>query len=168
MIRKSYAAAVATIAILAGVPALAATTTTTMTVGTSLVSGCSVSAAPLAFGSYTPGAGAVAGSTTITLRCSNGALYAIGLNVGNTSGASYGTRLLANGANTLQYNLYTSSARTSVWGDGSAGTQIVSGHSLGFTTPITVTVYGQVFDSAANQLTPPGNYSDTILVVLSY
>jgi spore coat protein U-like protein len=168
MMRKTYAAAVATIAMLAGAPVPAGTTTTTMTVGTTLVSGCSVSAGPLAFGSYTPGAGAITGSTTITLRCSNGALYAVGLNVGSTAGASYGTRLLANGASTLQYNLYTSSARTSVWGDGSGSTQIVSGHSLGFTTPITLTVFGQVFDSSANQLTAPGNYSDTILVVLSY
>jgi spore coat protein U-like protein len=168
MMRKTYAAAVATIAMLAGARVPAGTTTTTMTVGTTLVSGCSVSAAPLAFGSYTPGAGAISGSTTITLRCSNGALYAVGLNAGSTAGASYGTRLLANGASTLQYNLYTSSARTSVWGDGSGSTQIVSGHSLGFTTPITLTVFGQVFDSSANQLTAPGNYSDTILVVLSY
>jgi len=112
--------------------------------------------------------GAIAGSTTITLRCSNGTLYAVGLNAGATAGTTYATRLLANGANTLQYNLYTSSADTGVWGDGTGGTQVVSGSTLGFTTPVTLTVYGKLFDSAANQLTPPGNYSDTLFVVLSY
>jgi spore coat protein U-like protein len=55
-----------------------------------------------------------------------------------------------------------------VWGDGSAGTQIVSGISTGFSTPISLTVYGRIPDSAANQATTPGAYSDTILVVMTY
>jgi spore coat protein U-like protein len=90
------------------------------------------------------------------------------MSVGTTSGESYAQRLLAAGANTLQYNIYTSNAYSSVWGDGSGTTQIVSGTAAGFATPITLTVYGELPDSAANQTAVPGNYTDTILVVLTY
>jgi len=165
---KTAVAAAGAIGILAAATVPGATLTANLVVQASVVDNCVVSATSLAFPAYTSGGGAVNGTSTITLRCTNGAQYGVGLSVGSTAGTSYAQRLLANGANTLQYNLYTSSSDAAVWGDGSAGTQIVSGISTGFSTPISLTVYGRIPDSAANQAATPGAYSDTILVVMTY
>lgn len=155
-------------AALAAAPAPAATTTATMSVQATLVDTCVISATPLNFPTYLAGSGAVKGTATISLVCTKNAQYGVGLNTGSTAGTSYTQRLLANGGHTLQYNLYTSNTYATVWGDGSGATAIVSGNAAGFGTAISLTVYGEVPDSAANQAALPGAYSDTILVVLTY
>jgi spore coat protein U-like protein len=165
---KSCAAVAAVLAVLASFAAPAATKTTPMTVSATLVDTCLVTATSLIFPSYVPAAGTLKATSTISLRCTNGVQYGVGMSVGTTAGETYAQRLLAGGANTLQYNIYTSNAYSSIWGDGSGTTQIVSGNAAGFATPITLTVYGELPDSAANQAAVPGNYSDTILVVLTY
>jgi len=167
MPKSSVAAAVA-IGILAAAAVPAATKTTSMSVAATLVDTCLISASPLTFQPYVAGSGAVAGTSTISLRCSNGALYAVGLSAGSTPGTTIGQRLLANGSNTLQYNLYTSNAYTTVWGDGTSGSTVVSGLSSGFGSPISLTIYGQVPDNASNKLSLAGSYSDTIVIVLAY
>jgi spore coat protein U-like protein len=165
---KSCAAVAAVLAVLASFAAPAATKTTPMTVSATLVDTCLVTATSLIFPPYVPAAGTLKATSTISLRCTNGVQYGVGMSVGTTAGETYAQRLLAGGANTLQYNIYTSNAYSSIWGDGSGTTQIVSGNAAGFATPITLTVYGELPDSAANQAAVPGNYSDTILVVLTY
>ncbi len=168
MLRKSSVAAAIAIGMMASAAAPSATTTTTMSVGATLVDQCLISATALTFQPYVPGGGAVTGTSRVSLRCTNGAIYAVGLSAGSTSGTTMSQRLLASGTNTLQYNLYTSNAYNAVWGDGSGGSSVVAGYSSGFATPIALTVYGQVPDSAANKTAPAGTYSDTIIVVLSY
>jgi spore coat protein U-like protein len=165
---KSCAVVATVLALLASFAAPAATKTTPMSVSATLVDTCLVTATSLIFPNYVPAAGTLKATSTISLRCTNGVQYGVGMSAGTTAGESYAQRLLANGANTLQYNIYTSSAYSAVWGDGSGTTQIVSGNAAGFATPITLTVYGELPDSAANQVAVPGNYSDTILVVLTY
>jgi spore coat protein U-like protein len=165
---KSSVAAAVVIGMLASAAVPAATRTASMSVRATLVDTCLISASALSFQPYVASGGAVAGTSTISLRCTNGAIYAVGLSAGSTAGTTMAQRLLAGGTNTLQYNLYTSNAYTSVWGDGSNGSSVVSGYSTGFATPISLTIYGQVPDSAANKLAPAGTYTDTILVVLDY
>ncbi len=148
--------------------AAAATTGSTMAVSVTVNNTCSVSAAPMAFPSYVPGAGAIQGSTTLKVACSKSSAFNVGLGYGLTAGSSYSQRLLGNGANTLQYNLYTSGSHSIVWGDGSGSTQYVTGTGTGTATPVPLTVYGLLPDSAANQLAAAGSYSDTILVVIVY
>ncbi len=148
--------------------AAAPTATTTLRVGATLVDNCLISATALTFQPYVPGSGAVTGTSTVNLRCTNGAIYAVGLSAGSTAGTTMSQRLLASGTNTLQYNLYTSSAYSTVWGDGSSGSAVVAGYSSGFASPIALTVYGQVPDSTANKTAAAGTYSDTIVIVLSY
>ena len=146
----------------------AATTTTTLGVHATLVSGCQVGAAPIAFGTYSPGAGALASTSLITMSCTTSTVFAVGLSAGSTPGASMAQRLLANGSHTLEYNLYTSSAHTSVWGDGSGSTAVEFGIGNGTGAPVTFTLYGQLPDNATNRVAASGGYSDTILVVISY
>jgi spore coat protein U-like protein len=98
---------------------------------------------------------------------SRAALIAWALLPGMT-GATYAQRLLGDGASTLQYNLYTSSAYAAVWGDGFGSTQIRTGSGAGIGTAVTLTVYGLLPDSAVNQAAVAGSYVDTIVVVLTY
>jgi len=168
MPKTIFSAATAVIALLAAGSPRAGEGTSKLAVQATLVDTCLVTATPMSFPSYTAGAGPVYATATLNVRCTNGAQYAVGLSAGSTAGASFAQRLLADGASTLQYNLYLQSNHTSIWGDGSAGTSIIVGNSTGFGTPVPLTVYGEVPDTAANQAAGPGVYTDTILVVLTY
>jgi spore coat protein U-like protein len=154
-------------AALAGI-ANSATTTTTFAVTETVQATCSASATALAFSAYTPGGGAIANNGTISVKCTKNTPYTIALNGGTTAGGTVAQRLMASGANTLQYNLFTTAAFGQVFGDGSGTSKTVAGTGAGVGTPTTVTVFGQLPDSAANQAATPGTYTDTITVTVTY
>ncbi len=161
---------IAACGLVAAGPARAGNTTATFVVTATVSATCTASATTLAFPAYTPGTGAVTGTSTITLKCTSGAQPTVALNVGTTAGDAFTQRLMASGANTLQYNLYTTAAYSNVWGDGSGATKTVqvATPSTGINTPQTLTVYGQLPDSAANKNAVPGVYSDTITATVTY
>lgn len=139
---------------------------TTFGVTASVGANCLVSAADLAFGTYT-GTAALTSSSDVTVRCTNGTPYTVALSTGS---GTYAARLLASGGNNLRYNLYTSIAYTSIWGDGTASTALVTGTGAGMAlgSAVTHTVYGQLPDNAANEAAPVGSYADTITVTVEY
>ena len=147
-------------------PALAATKTATMSVSATVLASCNVSAANLAFGNYDASA-PLTGSADVTVFCSKGTPYTVLL---STGGGTFAQRLLANGANKLQYNLFTTSGLNKVWGDGTASSDMLSGTGKGLSSSNgnTHTIYGQLPNSTANQDAPVGNYTDTITVTVSY
>jgi spore coat protein U-like protein len=165
--RKILVATLTAAVVAAGV-AQAATTTATFAVTATVLSTCSATAATLAFPNYTPGAGAQIGNTTISVKCTKNTPFTVALDAGSTTGDAYAQRLMASGVNTLQYNLYTTAALGTVFGDGNAGTSTVAGTGLGVATANSVQVFGQVPDSATNQAAIAGSYSDTITVTVSY
>lgn len=132
---------------------------------------CSTSATLLAFGSYNPFAFGSSDSTgTITVSCTGGLIslllsYDIKLSPGLYG--SYATRKMGAGSNRLDYNLYTTVLRTTIWGDGSGGTGFVSdGYLLGvLTVNRNYSVYGRL---PAAQNVAPASYSDTITVTVDY
>jgi spore coat protein U-like protein len=130
---------------------------------------CTVSSNPLTFGTYTPGSGSLNADTTLSVRCSHGAPFTVAMDAG-TGGGNLLQRFMTSGAARLQYNLYTSAARTSVWGDGSISSAIVTGTGKGLASNGTIieTVYGQLPDTIANQQLAPGIYTDTIRITVSY
>lgn len=148
--------------------AQSATTTTTFAVTATVQATCAATAAALAFPNYTPGTGTLTGNTAISVKCTKNSPFTVALNAGSTTGDAFAQRLMGSGANTLQYNLYTTAALTTVFGDGTAGTGTVAGTGAGVATATTVTVYGQLPDNATNQAAVPGAYSDTITVTVSY
>jgi len=153
--------------------ATAGTSTTTFTVSATVVATCQINAGPLNLGQYSPGSGApLHVNTTISVQCTTGtAAPTLTLNAGS-SGGTMANRLLAGPSGTkLQYNLYTSNAYTTVFGDGTGGSSTVpvTIGSNSFATPVQVTVFGQLLDSAANQsAATPGTYTDTVTATLSY
>ena len=151
----------------------AATTTANIGVSATLLKACTVSATNISFGNYTPGGGALTGNSTISVRCTKSTAYTVALNAGSTAGATLTQRLLAYGAESLQYNLYTSGTFGTVFGDGTLGSGTGSGSGAGLGAAAqTYTAYGQLADSAANQNAAPNaaatTYADTVTVTVTY
>jgi len=140
---------------------------------------CTVVGLPMAFGNYTsPGGTQVDSTAVLTVTCTPDYLllacktdYTVKLDAG-TSGSGFNPRQLASGANRLDYNLYTGSARTTVWGDGTGGTGTVSGSiSTSLLALVCLagnanhTIYGRI---PASQNAAAGVYADTITITVTY
>jgi len=169
--RKVLIATLSSAAILAAAnTATAATATSTFNVTATVLKNCLVSSADLAFGNYTPNTGALTGNSAITVRCTKTTPYTVSLNAGTTTGGTLAQRLLGSGANTLQYNLFTTAALTTVFGDGTGGTGTIggTGNGVAVASAQTVTVYGSLPDNGTNQNAAPGAYTDQITVTVTY
>jgi spore coat protein U-like protein len=104
---------------------------------------------------------------TITYHC--GLLEAIfgNITISLSTGQSgtYSARALRKGAESLLYNLFLNPGLTSVWGNGSGGTQIYSRSRPPFNSDVDLTVYGSV---PAGQDVSSGSYSDTISATINF
>lgn len=100
-------------------------------------------------------------SPGLTVQCSNTLAYAISIDKG-TNGATISDRKLSNGTDTLDYQLYTTSGRTAVWGDGSTGTTVTG---TGDGTEVTHTVYARI---PSQTIQSAGTYTDTVSVTVSW
>ncbi|MBG7618868.1 spore coat U domain-containing protein [Herbaspirillum sp. AP02] len=159
---RFVAATVAAVVLASSAPAsFAATASGTLTISASVVAACTVVGSAIAFGAYTQSV--VNQSGTITVLCTNGTAYNVGLDAGTGTGSTVGNRKMsAAGGGTLNYALYRDAARTSNWGS-TIGTDTATGTGSGLTQ--TLTVYGQI---AAAQTPLAGAYSDTVTVTLTY
>jgi spore coat protein U-like protein len=125
---------------------------------------CTASATSVAFGTINPFGSAITTNGTITVACTGGsssASYTVALSAGNSG--SYTTRQMKSGTNTLSYNLYTTSALSSVWGNGTGGSSTITGNNTKTTSNFTV--YGKL---PTPQGVTPSSYSDTITVTVTY
>jgi spore coat protein U-like protein len=101
------------------------------------------------------------GVGSITVNCRGGtSSFVMSLSSGLSN--SYVSRTMMNGANSLNYNLYTNAGRTLVWGDGSGGSVTLSGLGNGKTT---LNVFGQI---PPGQNAKVGFYSDNIVVTVNF
>ena len=141
----------------------ATTTTTTFQVTANVAAQCNVSAANLAFGVVDPLGGNVDQFTTVTVKCTKNSAYTVGLNAGATAGATIAQRLMANGADTMQYNLYTDAGRTTIWGNSAAAPAWVAGTGAGLGTAQVLNVYGRVPSGQTNLAV--GSYTETAVTV---
>lgn len=131
-------------------------------VSASVVKKCTVTATTLNFGTVGLLTAAINGTSTLGVQCSNGTPYNVGLDAGQNGGGNINARKMLLGANSIGYQLYQNSARSTVWGN-TIGSNTVSGTGNGNTQSLTV--YGQV----PAQTTPPaGTYNDTITVTVTY
>ena len=130
---------------------------------------CSVSTQGAAFGSYAPRSPAPTDSTgNIAVSCSGAVGQAVNYRILLDSGAggSFFPRRMS-GPSALTYNLYTDATRSTVWGDGNAGTSTVADAYV--LTSVTVTrnhvVYGRLF---AGQNVNAGSYADSVMVTVNF
>ena len=134
---------------------------------------CTVSASPLAFGTYPAYSAAPVTTTgTFTVTCtatgSGSATVSGTLSLSTGSSGQFATRTLRAGTSVLDYNIYVSPAYSQIFGDGTAGT-------YDLTESGTVTA-GQIYQVAgalyglipARQDVAPGSYLDTIVMTVVY
>lgn len=131
----------------------------TLTVNGTVVDSCTVQNQTLSFAGYNPVADS--GNTAqadISVTCSNGTAYTIGLDNGQNFSSSQ--RHMSDGTNSLAYGLYSDATHLSAWGDpdSSGGTGSGSGQ--------TYTVYGLI-PTQANAVVSAG-YTDTVTINVYY
>ncbi len=159
--------AVVAATIAATIPSLAnaATVNGSLPVSATVTANCTVSTSALAFGNVNTISGAnVDGAGGLSITCTNGAAWSASAGLGGGSGASFANRRMTSGANLLNYNLFTSAARTTVWGDGTGGTGLLSGTGTGVVQAITV--FGRV--GSGQTSVRAGSYADTVAVTVTY
>jgi spore coat protein U-like protein len=128
----------------------------------------SVTASTVAFGTYDPllsSARLANGNVRIACGLGVDVLPSFVVRLSRGQSASYAPRYLKSGITSLAYNLYTTAALATVWGDGSAGTSVRSISGTLLVGSINLPVYGAI---APGQLVRAGTYTDTITVTVEY
>ncbi|MGE0742818.1 MAG: spore coat U domain-containing protein [Hyphomonadaceae bacterium] len=144
--------------------AFADSATDSFQVTATVLEACEVSADDLEFGDYDPIALAHVDATgSLSITCTNGTDYELGLSLGDGAGASNALRYMerAGGAQ-LGYTLYQDALRTTLWG-ADPGTDTLSG--VGDGTPDPIDIFGRI---PMQQTAPAGAYEDTIVVTVSW
>jgi len=136
---------------------------------------CTVTTTGVAFGVYDASLATPTDSVgNVTVRCNHvggGALkasYTAALSAG--SSGSFSRRTMRAGKSVLDYNLFSSATRAQVWGNGTSGSTLVGGSLLVNPGKFSVNeivhpIYGRI---PPLQSPEPGNYTDTILITLSF
>lgn len=136
-----------------------------------VLQGCTVATVPVSFGTYNPLSGTpltAAGTVTVTCTALASLLeqWTIALSQGNSG--NFNSRSMLNGTSVLSYNLYTSAAYTTIWGDGSGTTGIVTSPVIVLqvgTASFSYPVYGVI---PAGQDSAAGTFMDSIVVTVNY
>ncbi|MET0182193.1 MAG: spore coat protein U domain-containing protein [Caulobacterales bacterium] len=132
---------------------------------------CTVTASDLDFDAFTPFAGAQNAEGEIQVNCTGVVDVAPSISVRINKGV-WGTiparKMHAASGDLLSYNIYTTSARNVIWGDGTGGSAIVnvSGGLLTLGSwSVSRIVYGRV---TPTNVTQPGDYSDQVVVRIDW
>ncbi len=157
------ALAIVATAFLAAPTARAATATNTLTVNATVLGVCTIDPATLAFGNYDPTVANTDASATITVHCTSGSSYWIGLGLG--SHASGAARRMAGGAaEFLTYELYRDAGRSTIWDNAAVAPSTANNAAPGY-SDYTATVYGRV---AGGQTVSTGNYTDSVTMTVNF
>jgi spore coat protein U-like protein len=147
-----------TVLLLAG-SAAAQTKTAQFAVRAQVVADCQINATDLNFGTY--GSNAMAsGSTGLNLTCTPGSAATVSLSSGSSGNPQQRTM---KGPADLNYQLFRDAAGQDPINTNGAAFQLSGQENDGMTK--VYTVYGQ---TPAGQTVPAGNYTDQILVTVSY
>jgi spore coat protein U-like protein len=156
-VRHSISASLGAAISLASLVASPQTATDSFQVSITIADACTIVAQDLDFGSQAAITADIDADSSITVNCSVGTDYTVSLNQG-----SNGARLMSDGSDTVDYDLYTSALRNVAWGT-NVGVDTVGGTGDG--TDQVLTVYGRV----PNQATPaPSTYTDSITATVAF
>jgi spore coat protein U-like protein len=141
-------------------------TSATFTVNAKILPLCAIAVGGvqnLNFGNYDNTTDSTAQST-ITLNCTPGSSYKVGLNAGATAGATVTTRQMKGintPANLLSYRLYKDATMLNNWGNVTPDWQTGTAGLV----PVVLTVYGKI---PSGQNSAVDTYQDTITVTLTF
>lgn len=158
-------AGVATLAV-AAQPAYAATATGTLDSTATVTSNCAVTTTAVAFGNIDVTKNLDVDNTGgVSVTCTNGTAWTASANAGGGALATITNRKMMSGTLELKYALYTDSARTIVFGDGTTG----NGSTIGGTGTGSAQaniIYGRV--PSGQTAAKVGAYSDAVTVTITY
>jgi spore coat protein U-like protein len=125
---------------------------------------CRVTVGDLNFGTDTLLASDLAGSSSVTVTCTNTHEYSVALDEGATAGGTTAKRLMKHlsSDSTIPYELYSDAGRTLIWGE--SAPEVVRGAGTG--EAVEHMVYGRIPAQAAAP--EAGIYKDTITVTITY
>ncbi len=127
---------------------------------------CSISTTAVNFGSYnvfTPTADD--GTGQVTYRCTGSRPPIITIQLDKGGSSSFNPRQMRQGGEALDYNLYLDSTRSTIWGDGTGGTQVYSQAQPQLGQSINVSVFGRI---PAGQDVSAGTYSATVTATIFF
>ncbi len=150
-----------------GIPSAAtqaATASDTFQVSITVQNSCAIVANDLGFGTVNTLVANIDASSTVVVTCTGIGPLSVAFNAGTGTGSSLATRKMNSGASTIDYNLYTTAARTVILGDGTGGSAPLTGTSTGAAD--TFTVYGRV--AAGQNPKPAGTYTSDVIATVTF
>lgn len=123
---------------------------------------CTTTASTLNFGTRASLGTPLSATSSVNVSCSASTAYSVGLNAGAGAGGNTVLRRMSGGSSSIGYQLCRNNTCTSNWGD-TTGTNTASGIGIGSSQKFTV--YGRV---PAQVNPPPGAYTDTVTVTVTY
>ena len=168
-LKRAIVSAIALGFTILGTQSHADTGTSNMSVSATVRHACSIDTTPMAFGTYD---GVVANASTaldamatVISSCTSGAAALITMNAGASAGSSSDEtpvrRMTSGRGEYLVYQVYSDVSHKTVWGNAVPTGVALSGTGL----PQTLTVYGSI---PSAQMVPEGDYSDQIIVTITY
>jgi spore coat protein U-like protein len=141
---------------------------------------CSVGISVIDFGTYDPTSSTpLDGQGSVTVTCTGGNNLPVTIGVTTGGSNSFAQRRMTSGAEVLNYNLYTSSARSTILGTGTGGTSTVTctvglsstdcagSNPSGGTRVAVRTLYGRVTE-LQNVTGAGGQFTDTLTVNVTF
>jgi spore coat protein U-like protein len=140
-----------------------------MKVSATVKHSCSIDTNPMAFGAYdgvvANASTALEATATVISTCTSGATAVITMNAGTYAGLGSDDtpirRMTSGAGNYLVYQVYSDVARKTVWGNTAPTGVGIAGTG----SPQTHKVYGSI---PSAQIVPKGEYSDQIIVTITY
>jgi spore coat protein U-like protein len=145
------------------------TGTSNMSVSATIKHSCSIDTTPMAFGAYdgviANASTALDATATVTSSCTSGAATLITMNAGNSAGSGSDDtpvrRMTSGRGDYLVYQVYSDVSQETVWGNTASTGVALTGTGL----PQSHIVYGSI---PSAQMVPEGDYSDQIVVTITY
>jgi len=168
-LKRAFLSAITLWVTILGTQSHADTDVSTMSVSATVRHACSIDTTPMAFGTYdgvvTNTSSALNATATVISTCTSGAAAQITMNGGASAGSGSTDvpvrRLTAGASEYLVYQVYSDVARETVWGNTVPTGIVINGTG----SPQTHKVYGSI---PSAQLVPEGDYSDQIIVTITY
>jgi spore coat protein U-like protein len=127
---------------------------------------CTISTTAVAFGTYNVFSASPDDATgRVTFRCTAPRPPLVTIQLDKGGAPSFNPRQMRQGSEILNYNLYLDSTRTTIWGDGTGGSQTFTQSNPQANRNINVTVYGRI---PAGQDVRAGAYSATVTATISF
>jgi spore coat protein U-like protein len=127
---------------------------------------CTVMTTGVNMGEYNTLSGASDSTGSVTISCNKNSSVITSIGPCAHSGG-FAPRKMKNTAlpDVLNYNLYTTAARITIWGDGTQGTSTVGPTAISKNGSATLTIYGRV---PALQDVSAGQYEDVLVVTINF